>query len=110
MSYDENRISDLIDGGHEQQRQMETHRLKTIRPYFEECFGNSKTFEVRINDRSFKKGDTVYLMDYDVETNTYSGRELRCTILYVLSEYSAIKKGYVVFSFRIDQYIKATTS
>lgn len=85
---------------------MKIHRLKTVQPYFERCWQNSKTFEVRKNDRDFQKGDTVYLQEYDAENTTYSGKELRCTILYVLHEFPAIEKGYVVFSFCIDQYIE----
>lgn len=85
---------------------MKTHRLKTTQPYFEGCWQQSKTFDVRKNDRDFQEGDTVYLQEYNAETHAYSGKQLRCTILYVLREYPAIEKGYVVFSFRIDQYLE----
>lgn len=85
---------------------MKTHRLKTVQPYFERCWQCSKTFDVRKNDRDFQKGDTVYLQEYDAETNTYSGKELRCTILYVLHEFAALEKGYVVFSFCVDQFVE----
>ena len=89
---------------------MKTHRLKTVQPYFERCWQQSKTFEVRKNDRDFQKGDTVYLQEYDAETNLYSGKEIRGTILYVLHEYPAIEKGYIVFSFCVDQYIEKANS
>ena len=46
------------------------------------------------------------LQEYDAESNTYSGKEIRGTILYVLHEYPAIQKDYVVFSFCVDQYIE----
>jgi len=87
---------------------MKTHRLKTIQPYFESCWLILKTFDVRNNDRDFQKGDTVYLQEYDAETTTYSGKELRCTILYVLHGFTGIEKGYAMFSFCIDQYIEGT--
>ena len=82
---------------------MATHKLKTIQPYFDRCWDGFKTFEVRNNDRNFQKGDTIYLQEYNAETNTYSGKEIRATILYILTDYPAIEKGYVVFSFNIDQ-------
>lgn len=85
---------------------MKIHKIKTIQPYFDRCWQQSKTFEIRKNDRDFQKGDTVYLQEYDFKTDTYSGKELRTTILYVLNDYSAIEKGFVVFSFCIDQYIE----
>jgi ParB family chromosome partitioning protein len=86
---------------------MKTHYLKIVQPYFKECWDSLKTFEVRKNDRDFQKGDIVYLQEYDAEKNTYSGNKLRCTILYVLREFTSLEKGYVVFSFRIDQFIEA---
>lgn len=85
---------------------MKTHELKTVQPYFERCWLQSKTFEVRKNDRDFQNGDTVYLKEYDPETDTYSGREIRCKIIYVLHDFHALEKGYVVFSFYIEQLIE----
>lgn len=83
---------------------MKTHKLKTVQPYFERCWLNSKTFEVRKNDRDFQAGDQVILQEYDAEKDTYSGREITGKITYVLPNYHAIKDDYVVFSFYIDQY------
>ena len=37
------------------------HELKIWNEYFEEVFMGYKTFEVRKNDRDFKKGDTLIL-------------------------------------------------
>lgn len=87
---------------------MSTHKLKTINPYFNRAWLQEKTFEVRNNDRDFQKGDIVYLQEYDNDTNAHSGRELKCTITYVLNEFAAISKGYVVFSFTVDNYIEPT--
>lgn len=85
---------------------MSIHKLKTIQPYFEKCWEQSKTFDVRINDRDFQAGDIVYLQEYNDVEKTYSGRELKCTITYVLSNYPNIRTGFVVFSFKVDEYIK----
>lgn len=84
---------------------MTTHKLKTIQPYFEECWRQSKTFEVRKNDRDFQRGDEIYLQEYDPRDNTYSGREIKGTILYVLYEYPVVRKDHVVFSYSVEKYI-----
>lgn len=81
------------------------HKLKTTNPYFQRCWDQEKTFEVRNNDRDFQKGDTICLQEYDERLKMYSGREIIGTILYVLSGYPGIEKGYVVFSFSVDQCI-----
>ena len=74
------------------------HYLKTINPYFEMSWKRLKTFEIRKNDREFKVGDMVQLQEFDSETNKYSGRELIGSIDYILNDFPALKKGYVVFS------------
>jgi len=84
---------------------MSIHKLKTINPYFNRCWEQEKTFEVRKNDRDFQKGDNVYLQEYDKETDKYSGRELHCVITYVLHDFIAIDQEYVVFSFSVIDYI-----
>lgn len=41
------------------------HILKVKQPYFDELHNGNKTFEIRINDRAFQKGDTIVLYDVD---------------------------------------------
>lgn len=83
---------------------MKTHKLKTVQPYFDACLSGAKKFEVRENDRGFNEGDIIYLQDYDAKEGVYSGRELKCEILYVLRNFHAIESNYVVFSFSVLQY------
>lgn len=78
------------------------HELKTIQPYFERCWEQSKTFEVRKNDRDFQKGDSVLLKEYDPVSNSYSGREIFGSILYVLPNFAGLAEGYCAFSFDIE--------
>ena len=78
---------------------IQTHKLKTINPYFTDVWRGFKKFEVRKNDRNFKEGDKVHLLEYEAEVNNYTGREVRGEITYVLKNYEAVKYGYVVFAF-----------
>ncbi len=81
------------------------HELKTIQPYFDRVWNLEKTFEVRFNDRGFQKSDKVVLLEYDHKTEEYSGRKIEGEILYVLGDFDAIKKGYVVFSLQVNNCI-----
>lgn len=81
------------------------HNLKTVQPYFEACWNGVKKFEVRKNDRNFAVGDTVFLREYDADSDTYSGRALMVTVQYVLTEYEFIYLGCCVFSFKIEDYL-----
>lgn len=84
---------------------MKSHYLKTVQPYFSEIEKGSKTFEVRKNDRNFAVGDEVYLQEYDAKLKTYSGKEIRATITYLLNEFELIYLGACVFSFKVTQHI-----
>jgi|JI10StandDraft_1071094.scaffolds.fasta_scaffold2592595_1 hypothetical protein len=84
---------------------MQTHKLKTINPYFTAVWRGFKKFEVRKNDRDFKEGDKVHLLEYEAETDNYTGREIRGEITYVLKDYEAVKDGYVVFAFTKNTHI-----
>ena len=70
------------------------HELKIWPQYFRAVQDGIKTFEVRVNDRGFQKGDTVKLMEYDPETKEYTDDWYRYYIGYVLP----IDDKRVVFS------------
>ena len=61
------------------------HELKTWNEYFEEVLMGHKTFEIRENDRNFKKGDTLILKEWDDFRETFTGRKLARTETYVLT-------------------------
>ena len=44
---------------------MTTHNLKTWSCYFIEVLAGNKTFELRKNDRDYKVGDTLNLIEVD---------------------------------------------
>lgn len=78
---------------------MKTHHLKTIQPFFDEILSGDKQFELRKNDRDFKAGDTAWLEEYDSKLDAYSGRKIRCTICYVLTDFPGLQKEYCIFAF-----------
>lgn len=77
------------------------HELKTINPYFEDVWDGYKTFEVRLNDRDFQKGDHVLLKEYDPILQTFSNRSILVEINYILEKYIAVREGHVVFGFTV---------
>lgn len=75
------------------------HELKTWNEYFEEVVTGNKTFEVRKNDRAFKKGDTLILKEWDNFRETFTGRKLARTVTYVFEGGSfGLAKGFVVMA------------
>ena len=78
----------------------EIHELKTYPHYFQQTMDGKKNWECRKNDRHFHVGDTVILKEWD--NITYSGREIRGTITYILDDkFIGLAKEYVIFSLDI---------
>ncbi|MEK5299030.1 MULTISPECIES: DUF3850 domain-containing protein [Bacillus] len=73
------------------------HNLKINREFFNPVLEQTKTFEIRKNDRGFCVGDTVILNEWDNQTNQYTGRKVKIKITY-MTEFEQ-KNNYVVFSF-----------
>ena len=84
---------------------MKTHYLKTVQPFFSEVKKGAKTFEHRRNDRNFQVGDEVYLQEYDLMHDSFSGQEVRGTITYVLTDRVGLDKDFCVFSIKVTQHL-----
>lgn len=73
------------------------HELKTLPEYFSAVKKGLKKFEIRKNDRNFKVGDTLILLEFDFEKG-YTGEKYSVNVLYILSDLRYIPKGYVCMS------------
>ena len=69
------------------------HQLKIRAEYLEQVQLGNKNFEIRSNDRDFKVGDLVELMEIG------SSNSARCLITFV-TDFEQ-KEGYVVFGMKV---------
>lgn len=83
------------------------HELKTRRPYFTHIINGWKTFEARKDDRNFKPGDAIKLVEildvaYGLGPTHPTGRELLCNITYKLrGEEFGIMPGYCILGIEV---------
>lgn len=68
------------------------HQLKTWTEYYSQIKTYKKRFEYRLDDRSYNVGDVLHLREYEPETGTYTGNELKVVVLYKLqlSDYAVL--------------------
>lgn len=79
---------------------MRTHFLKSVACYYDEVEANNKTFEIRDDsDKSFQKGDMVYLMCLDEFNNIDHSRKFLCLSITYVTSFKQ-QPGYVVFGFK----------
>jgi hypothetical protein len=77
---------------------MATHHLKTWPQYFSKVLIDEKTFEVRLDDRDFKTGDTLVLQEWCPGTEQFTGRECQRIVTYI-TNYGQLK-GHVVMAIK----------
>lgn len=83
------------------------HSLKTWPEMFQAIQRGDKTFECRLDDRSFCVGDTLALEEFDPTTEYhvprgYTGRRVEAVITFKLSgSQFGIESGYCVLSFKV---------
>src|SRR5512134_650630 len=83
---------------------MSTHALKTWPIYFQPLYDGKKTFEVRKNDRGFKVGDTLNLLEWDPEMERYTMRSCLARVLYIMDasdELGYVSRGHVIMAIRL---------
>ena len=92
-----------------EQKKDTWHTLKTDAYWFSLIWENLKTFELRFNDRSFKKGDYLSLKETRFSCEEmkngkpleFTKREVHAEITDVFNESFGLKDGFVILSFRI---------
>lgn len=72
------------------------HHIKLGASFFGEVERGEKTFELRKNDRDYKKGDILEMMEFKDGKNT--GRMVRVLVTYILTEFAGLEEGYCIMA------------
>ena len=72
------------------------HEIKLRREYFKDVVEMRKTFEIRLNDRNYKVGDELFLMEY--YNDRYTGNFVHRKVVYLidLMELGISTEAYLV--------------
>lgn len=89
---DEQRMNNLPSDTKENGQKV--HHIKLGASFFGEVERGEKTFELRKNDRDYKKGDILEMMEFKEGKNT--GRTVRVLVTYILTEFAGLEEGYCI--------------
>lgn len=89
-------LCDAMRYGYEVEKEPTIHELKILPEYFEAVVSGNKRFEIRKNDRNYKKGDILRLNEY--QEGQYTGDVHVSEITYI-TDY-AQQDGYVVLGIK----------
>lgn len=79
------------------------HKIKLNDHFFMDVASGKKSFELRKNDRYYKVGDLLYLLEYDGVH--YIGGEIVAEVVYMLTagDVPGLQSGYVILGIKIHQ-------
>ena len=82
-----------------QETGRKVHQTRLAKPYFDDVVNGIKTFELRKNDRGYKKGDILEIMEFADGKNT--GRMVKVLVTYILEDYTGIEDGYCIMATKL---------
>lgn len=72
------------------------HQIRLGAMFFEDARSGKKSFELRKNDRDYKVGDILEMIEFKEGKNT--GRVIRKSVTYILEDYTGLVDGYCIMS------------
>ena len=91
---DEERMNKIPSASGENGQKV--HQIRLGESYFEDACSNRKSFELRKNDRGYKEGDILELMEFADGRNT--GRMVRKLVTYILEDYTGLEDGFCIMA------------
>lgn len=82
-----------------QETGRKVHQIRLAKSYFDDVANGIKTFELRKNDRGYKKGDILEMMEFADGKNT--GRMVKVLVTYILEDYTGIEDGYCIMATKL---------
>lgn len=80
-----------------QPRKFKYHVVKSWPMWFDLVWRDDKKYEVRKDDRDYKVGDVLIMLEWDPDTQLYTGREIRAEISHKVGDNcEGIMTGYCV--------------
>ncbi len=81
------------------QPEEKVHEVKLAAMYYDDVKTGKKTFELRKNDRNYKEGDKLHMLEF--KDGRHTGRTISADIVYLLEEYTGLTEGYCILGIRV---------
>lgn len=78
------------------------HEIKIAAMYYEDVVSGKKSFELRKNDRGYKQGDKLIMLEF--KDGKHTGRIVNADIVYTLEDYAGLAEGYCILGIQVTNY------
>lgn len=75
---------------------QKVHQIRLGATFFDDVCSGKKSFELRKNDRGYKQGDILEMLEFADGKNT--GRMVRVLVTYLLEDYTGLEDGYCIMA------------
>jgi hypothetical protein len=78
------------------------HSIKLASNYYDDITSEKKTFELRKNDRDYKVGHVLELLEF--ADGRHTGRIIHADIVYMLEDYTGLEDGYCILGIKVTDF------
>lgn len=78
------------------------HEIKIASAYYEDIISDKKKFELRKNDRGYKVGDSLTMLEF--ADGKHTGRTIEADVIYMLEDYTGLEEGYCILGIDVTAY------
>lgn len=78
------------------------HRIKLASNYYDDVATGKKTFELRKNDRGYREGHKLELLEF--AEGRHTGRVIKADIVYMLEDYTGLEDGYCILGIKVTDF------
>ncbi|MBQ8306971.1 MAG: DUF3850 domain-containing protein [Blautia sp.] len=82
------------------------HRIRLASSYYDDVLSGRKTFELRKNDRGYRTGHMLEMVEFKEGIET--GRLIHADIAYMLEDYAGLEEGYCILGIKVTDYTDDT--
>lgn len=79
--------------------EQKVHSIRLAKTYFNDVASGKKSFELRKNDREYKVGDILEMLEFADGKNT--GRIIQAEVVYMLEGYTGLEEGYCILGISV---------
>ncbi|WP_373220903.1 ParB/RepB/Spo0J family partition protein [Mediterraneibacter gnavus] len=84
------------------EREVKTHEVKLASMFYDDVASGKKTFELRKNDRGYKVGDILHMLEF--KNGKHTGRTIKADIVYMLEEYTGLAEDYCILGIKVTAF------
>ena len=88
-----------LDAALNNKPEQKCHEIKIAAMYYEDVVSGRKRFELRKNDRGYKVGDMLKMLEFTA--GEFTGRIINAKIVYMLEEYTGLQEGYCILGIEL---------